>query len=677
MEPERLAHLDDALCEYVARMACMRPTWWMEAGPGLQTLVKFDPPERAAHSTSCRSCGGVLQGAERGRLLCAACRSQYRVMQGDPLIHTMYRSSHPLYVLDQTTETVVTHIKVMRKIASQDMALVKQLAYWSVHVHERWRAGHGNRNIYFTPEMDLSNETYAREITCCNPRYTEGASGSAVMHAPRHDAVTVGGLGPKLHAVVRQEAIKWLYNLDAMIRRRFAIPLEQEHGDMSIVTAIGRFAKLIADRVSRLEVRGDDETKYMSGIAFQHVIECENTRCKYHAAAQKNADICCMLTLKRLVDVSAVPETPDKRQRLALFLRKLCPELRKALPEVAQQYGFPALADALTSQVHDPAAIERWRATVSSGSLSWLIDRAMERAQEWHPADFLQCVRFDEVLRADHLPLLSWEDNAQMASWSLVSSTAHAHRRTGLDPAGLRIVLMSSALHSISADERFFPAGEMRHDLMADVIGNHDILATHAHGALTEQLRPYMVGAPWQAARTEMIEWKGSHIEDDVRRAGAVLGGFSVQEIAERYGWHDGSPAGRAARSRLHSSLVCLTTDKMVFKPAAQYEEWFPLALELVLPILAQLRHSVGISNFVATNPLGDVLQLMPRVRDWKPSDGVLQLSAGEVYKVPVVKTALNDLKAANSPLVRLRRPGRKGQYWIFDPAELASVLGR
>ena len=127
-----------------------------------------------------------------------------------------------------------------------------------------------------------------------------------------------------------------------------------------------------------------------------------------------------------------------------------------------------------------------------------------------------------------------------------------------------------------------------------------------------------------------------------------------------------------------HARLLPRTTEMMVVKPAAHYEQWFPLAVDLVLPILAQLRRGMGVANHVATDPTGDVLRLIGRVREWKPADGPLFLTAGEVYQVPRAKTALKQLKAVGSPLVDYRRPwAKKGFYWILDRDQLARVLGQ
>jgi len=250
-----------------------------------------------------------------------------------------------------------------------------------------------------------------------------------------------------------------------------------------------------------------------------------------------------------------------------------------------------------------------------------------------------------------------------------------------LDPTGLRIVLMSSALMCISADPRFFRPGVVRCDLehMGAMLTNHRILSNHAHNALTEQLLPYMVGEPWRVARTEITNWQGSHIEDDVRQAGALLGDFSVQEIVQRYGRpvKSSSDMQQLQRRDMHTALVRSTAGKMVFKPPSQYEDWFPLAVDLLLPILGQLRQTMGIATAAPSNAIGDILRLLPTVRDWVPEEGKpLRLGLVEVKNKPSVKDLLKKLEAEKSPLARLRRI-KSVNVWELDPDALAKVLGR
>jgi len=685
MERKRLETLDDQFCEFVARMVCLKPTLFVEYNARLRSLIKNDPPTRDAQSAVCRACHTTLRDAERGRLLCAKCRARPSVLQGSPLIHTMYCSSHPRFALNAETEQIVAHISAMRHIAEKECEMAEHMACSSWQAFQQRSSTSGDLNIHFSEELVRGSAAYDASITACNPRYSGDCRISPLRESfGRHLAVTVGGLGGKLQQLVKHSVVAWLYNLDSMIRRRFGIPLASERGCMnSVGVVVEKFANLIADRVVRLEERGENPTKYVCALAFQHVIKCENVRCEHHAEALTNADIRCMQELVWLAQGTALL-LPERRDRLVAFLRNPCPELLKFLPQVAQQYQFAQLATALgnSDPVATAARLDRWRETVNTGALVEVLNQAIDKTREWRPADFLPCVQFHDTPRpGPFLPPMGWEDNPLITLWTLVSSATHAHRRTGLDPTGLRIVLMSSALWSISADPRFFRPGVVRCNLehMGAMLTNHRILSNHAYNALTEQLLPYMVGEPWRVARTEITNWQGSHIEDDVRQAGALLGDFSVQEIVERYGraLKGSSDAQRLQRRDMHTTLVRSTADKMVFKPPSQYEDWFPLAVNLLLPILGQLRQTMGIATAAPSNAIGDILRLLPSVRDWVPEEGrPLRLGLVEVKNKPSVKDLLKKLEAEKSPLARLRRI-KSVNVWELDPDALAKVLGK
>ena len=598
------------------------------------------------------------------------------MLQGSPLIHTMYCSSHPRFALNARAEQIVSHISAMRHIAEKECDMAEHMACGAWQAFQRGDSATGDLNVRFSEELVRGSAAYDASYTACNPRYAGAGQ-------PRHVAVTVGGLGGKLQQLVKHSVVAWLYNLDSMIRRRFGIPLASERGCMnSVGVVVEKFANLIADRVVRLEERGENPTKYVCALAFQHVVKCENVRCEHHAEALTSADTRSMRELARLAHERELPERHD---RLVAFLRTPCPELLKFLPQVAQQYEFAQLATALNLRNLDPAAasqrLECWHETVNAGSLVEVLELAIKRTREWRPADFLPCVQFHDTPRpGPFLPPMGWEDNPLVASWTLVSSATHAHRRTGLDPTGLRIVLMSSALMCISADPRFFRPGVVRCDL------EHWARCSPTTGS--SQTTPTMrlrtsCCRTWSASRgalraPRLTNWQGSHIEDDVRQAGALLGDFSVQEIAERYGRAvRSSPVQLAQRRDMHAALVLSTADKMVVKPPSQYEDWFPLAVDLLLPVLGQLRQTMGIATAAPSNAIGDILRLLPAVRDWVPAEGrPLRLGLVEVKNKPSVKDLLRKLEAEKSPLARLRRI-KSVNVWELDPDALAKVLGK
>lgn len=682
MQPERVRCLDEAFSDYVAQMVCLRPTIYIKTGEVL-SLIDNDPPTPDKRVSTCRSCNGSMRNRDSGRVFCSTCRAGPLILEGAPLIDTMYRSAHPKYVLDKEAEALVAHIGRQRDIAAQSQVVARQLAYQSYNVYENWRRHQGDRNVYFTPES-VFDCSYAEEVTHCNPRYVDGCSGERGAtskgrdgRGPRHVAVTVGGLGLKMMDVVKQAAVEWLYNLDAMVRAQFQISLERRHNDSSVLSVVDHFATLIAKRVVLLEGDGvDDPEMHLCTRVFEQAAKIQFVTCEHYAARLARADILAMRELVALVRHKTVPTNV---QPLVDFLGAPCAELLKSLPTVATDMRFAELRTILQSPDGYAERLTRWGELVgpgATGTLHLMLSSAIESTQKWSPTFFVSCLRHDVCTKGAKrpLPAQGWVENSQIAHWSLVSSAVHARRRTGLDPTGLRIVLMSSALMQLNADGGFFVPGVMRCELMHKVCNTQESLATYAYNALSEQLWPYMTGAPWKTARAQLVNWQGSHVDGDVRRAAAALGGFSVDEIAKRFL----RKASTLDQVRMDEGIVRLTTEKMVHKPRDHYEQWFPMSVELLLPILQQLRQSAGITSGTAPSALSEVLRLLRPVREWKQSDGALTITAGEAYNVPAVKSALHRLNGEGSPLVKYKRPtGSTVMCWVFDAAELVRVLNK
>lgn len=670
MTPERSNRLDEAFSDCVARVANLRPVLYVASGE-FSSLVSDDPPSRDARIATCRSCDGPMRGCDRGRVLCKGCRANPTVVEGAPLITTMYHHGHPKYDLDEETKALVAHIAHQRDIAQEAQVVTKHYAYLAYNVHERYRRHRGNRNVHFTPER-VRNCSYERELVYCNPRYTESCDGTRRIPVARvddrHPPVAVGGLGSKLFDVVKESVLTWLYSLDAMIRAHFDISLERRPNDSSVLGAVEDFANLIAKRVTLLERRDDDDpTTYLCTQFFEWVAQIQFVKCQHHAAGRRLADIRAMREIMGLARGEPVPASATP---LDDFLAAPCPELLKALPSVTADMRFDALAKALAQPRDARAALlDDWRAAIYPESLCMLLESAIHHVQQWQPSPFLNCLRRHAKPATRPLPAQGWVDNAEIGHWCFVSKAAHSQRRTGLDQTGLRIVLMSSALMQLSAEGHFFVPGVMRCEMMFTVCQHHTFVASHAYKALSNQMWPYMVGEPWRACRDQLRQWQGSHVEDDVRRAGALLNGFSMNEIARRF-------AGRRPDIELCGKLASMTRRKMVQKPAPQYGEWFPMMVNLLLPILAQLRESAGLGPGLVADPVAEALRLLRSVREWAPADGDVWITAGEAYAVPELKAVLVRLRDEGSPLVRFARPKRSSvNCWILARDELARVL--
>ena len=680
MQSERSHCLDEAFSNYVAQMVCVSPMLYIKTGE-VTVQVENDPLTPDRRVVTCRSCEGPMRGADRGRVFCSDCRAGPQLQHGAPLIETMYLSAHPKYELDEEMKAIVAHIGRQREVAEQSQVVTRQLMQQALTVCALSAHNQGDCNVYFTPNS-VRGCSYARALTYCNPMFVCSTTASGekgpvplLERRERWPAIKVGGLGEQMYEVVKYAVEQWLFNLDAMIRAQFDIPLEHRGSDPTLFGVVEQFSHLIARRVVLLEDSCDDPETQLCTRVFEQVANVQIATCELHCARRIRADIRAMRELSALVRDRALPPNP---QPLIDFLAAPCPELLRPLPTVAKDMRFAELRAALKSSAD---CVERklmhWRDLVGERplhALSVLLPNAIEAVQKWRPALFIKCLRYNAQGAAQPLPAQEWVDNPHIARWSLVGRATHARRRTGLDPTGLRIVLMSSALMQLNGDGHFFVPGVMHHQMANKVCLKHEKWATYAYHALSEQLWPYMMGESWRKSREQIMNWRGSHLEEDVRRAAASLGGFSADEIFRRYA----RSATALDQARIDEGIVRLTTDKMVHKPKPHYDQWFTVCVDLLLPILSQLRQSFGIAGVAVPSVLGEMLRLLPPVRNWKRADGALRVIGNEATAVPGLRNALMQLKAEGSPLVKYVRPARsKVMQWEFDPEELVRVLNQ
>lgn len=303
---------------------------------------------------------------------------------------------------------------------------------------------------------------------------------------------------------------------------------------------------------------------------------------------------------------------------------------------------------------------------------------------------------------------MPWVGNGQAShAWNIVPAAFHRQRRTGLDPTGLRIVLLSVAIMQLLGCESptFFAPGQVRCELVH--VASHASMqeSVHAIGALREQMRPLAIGVEWMHARRQMQDWQNSHIDAHVHRAFAQLGGFSFQELCERFlgaietvceecggraspHWGCRNPrcgcahvtTQRTISERLVQELRPRVTQLMLpLRPNVEYDSWLSLTVKVAMPMLFHVRKSLGFSINVCTNPAGEWLRAFPALRGWRPADGPISLTFGQVYHVPQVKQLLLESAARGDNLAKKKRvKSEDGDRWEwqFNSERLLTVLG-
>jgi len=692
----------DAFSRCVALLASTRTQLMVREGRHVSD-IDGRPPTVPRHNPCCRSC----QRPSQGRLLCTKCRADTAVVHGPPLIDIMYRSSHKKFEVapGSDKEAVLIALHAQKNLAVEALRLAEELFNFAQSVYRKMvhTRGQSNNTVYFSKEMVEGRGAYCKTVHCGAPSLL-------------HGYVKVGGLGEKLREAVWQYVNDWLFALDASFRKAYDIPLSRDVGDNSLMANLTSFATLITNRVVHMEVPGDDDpTKRLCSLGCEHLASIQYLRCQYHAAARVKRDVHAMRMLRKLAGSNTAAHVDEEvRSALLELLEDPPPELLRGLPTIFADMHFGELRDAiglLPCEGSDAttAAVSEWRASINTEFLCMRLDAAITAANTWRRG-FLNCLQPTKQgsVGAIEMPPMSWVGNGQAShAWHIVSAAVHRQRRTGLDPTGLRIVLVSAAIMQLLGCESptFFAPGQVRCELVH--VASHASMqeSVHAIGALREQMRPLAIGVEWMHARRQMQDWQNSHIDAHVHRAFAQLGGFSFKELCERFlgaietvceecggraspHWGCRNPrcgcahatTQRTISERLVQELRPRVTQLMLpLRPNVEYDSWLSLTVKVAMPMLLHVRQSLGFSTNVCINPAGEWLRAFPALRGWRPADGPISLTFGQVYHVPQVKQLLLESAARGDNLAKKKRvKSEEGDRWEwqFNSERLLAVLG-
>lgn len=692
----------EAFSRCVALLASTRTQLMVREGRHVSD-IDGRPPTVPRHNARCRSC----QRPAHGRLLCAKCRADTAVVHGPPLIDIMYRSSHKKFEIapGSDKEAVLIALHAQKGLAIEALRLAEELFNFAQSVYRKMlqTRGQSNNTVYFSKEMVEQGGAYRKAVQCGAP---------SLLHGP----VKVGGLGEKLHSAVWRYVNEWLFALDASFRKEYNIPLSRDVGDNSLMANLTSFATLITNRVVHMEEDGDDDpTKRLCSLGCEHLASIQYLRCQYHAAARVKRDVHAMRMLRKLAEANTDAHVDEEaRGTLLELLEEPPPELLRGLPTIFADMHFGELRDAiglLPSEGSDAtsAAIAEWRANINAEFLCMRLDAAITAANTWRRG-FLNCLQPAKQGAGGAMPMppMTWVGSGQAAhAWRIVPAAVHRQRRTGLDPTGLRIVLMSAAIMQLLGCESpaFFAPGQVRCELVHVAAHASMEESAFAIAALKEQMRPLAIGVEWMHARRQMQDWQNSHIDAHVHRAFAQLGGFSFQELSERFlgevetvceecggrasvHWGCRNPrcgcphatTQRTISESLVQKLRPRVTELMLpLRPNVEYDSWLALTVKVAMPMLYHARQSLGFGTNLRTNPAGEWLRAFPALRGWRPSDGPISLTFGQVYHVPQVKQLLVESAARGDTLAKKKRvKSAEGDRWEwhFNSERLLAVLG-
>ncbi len=678
----------DAWARYLADLLQLRCSIFLRKGE----LVHWIGEDISNNDVNehCPGCN-VLMPTTRRCLLCNACRRAAPIVElGPTLGDVMYRTSNEAYALNETKKNVIRTLSAQQELAFDAIALAQTLVQWSYDAHEEALLVPGTPgNVTFGHTLIDTGGSYDESVQC------------GFVESP----VRVGGFGADLRDEIAVLAEEWLTSIDERVRHWFELEVSSNAAEASAVRQhIAHFAHQIANRVAMLEPPSAARKRAASAsvmcvAGLEHLAKVQFVYYEQIADAQCDTDCRGMETLARIArgDVDSSEEwrvmtSPHLRQPLAEVLRSPPPELRQILPEISEWMHFAHLRDIVGNAQEagrraTRAAVVEWRETINATVLSMLVERATKRINQWErPSSYfvetvsrLPMHTTNETrlqLRIDPraaLPSPPWVRGT--SEWQLVGRARLRATRTGLSATGLRIVMLCSALTQMLGtrldEPEMFARGVVSCSLLHGVASRALCAAKASYLELRELARPLMTGVECAVVKHQLLKWRGSHLEDDLRAAMGHVGHFSLQDLTRVFGvqseyWNDHG-----------AQLLQKVNSRLVFKLRGEaFVGVVSSALSFALPLVQQYRTEVlGWTPELRGTLASELLRLLPSVRAWVGTGGedALCVSLSEVRSACAeVRKLFERLELGGR--MRRQRVGSK-IVWRFEAPTLMELM--
>lgn len=239
--------------------------------------------------------------------------------------------------------------------------------------------------------------------------------------------------------------------------------------------------------------------------------------------------------------------------------------------------------------------------------------------------------------------------------------------RTGLDAIGTRVVILSSIIQQILANgtPQFFAPGLIAADLLLPISNICRADAQVATSFLQQDIAPLTVSVDFELAKQQLIHWDGTPVEDQLRQAALDVSWFSTQEL------HTAFHPISLLRPVVIDELKKLTQAEMPFRPTPSFE-FVDLAVNWIIPLLSDYRNQMSLPYFAMSNPLRDLLLVLPEVQNWHPDRGQLVISAQTIATAPrELRTMLTALSKKRRLVQQFRGSQRSYRFFTHELIEI------
>ena len=523
---------------------------------------------------------------------------------------------------------------------------------------------------------------------------------------PRSTKV-VGDITARVHESIRDDVFDWLLNCDRLMCNAFSdygdnlasMPYATRHKTDAVESVVVDLARFLSERIASYASLHNPKDED-SGAGSQQ--PCDSTKRCDEQPSPLSADV---------LESRAVPQVVRNHQRADANARDCLHALETLLMMARLDTPFSKLTEVLTQQMHHVSFLARNMPPEIDPDEYSLINREMLKEishpehdlelrrslvkewQELHGASTVRIVSkaieditaWMKAKKKPFIPVIEGYSQQKHAGMQVVPPMPFVNspkywvfstprgKRTGLDYCGRRVVRLTSFVWELLA------WGEIRQGVVSarSLLGPTRacmLSAEHANTLVNLKLATLAPGCRLYNRVGVMGDYEGD-MSCELSNIFCELSMFSFRDI------HSVFAHNSRVAPRIMEQLSDITCEYMAMPVATEYFAIAYDTLRIMLPILQERRSMLGRAPESIPNPLFEVLQTIPKARDWIPLKGKLVLSKEDLNGAAHMSADLFAALQARGRFVEFKRlyigNGKKSasKLYVFNTVELQEVM--
>lgn len=483
--------------------------------------------------------------------------------------------------------------------------------------------------------------------------------------------IDVGDLGHRLQNEVKAKAREWLDDLDRVLCDCSSIMrTDSATCDDKLVYVKEYLSFAIAQRLTLMSYESivDD---YLSSRSLEELLNEVYQDSKLYAGESKKRDA---LLVKMLLALALDPGGEQTRYLIINNVDDLIElttnppsELECKRDIIDLEQLSRAFVPELDIEVR-VAMVEFWAHNTNRASSVAQI--ALKEILDWQPIE--KVVKIHSILARDGNSTVCPDFMIPPMGFLYTPrcfACRQPERRKGLPEAVARAECLIRAVWEL-ASRGMFIGGVIAADVVSPVALDSILMARMAATSITNERDVNKLGFNMFNFVQRLYDMEGDHVRM-IDKASCSLSHFSCMELETVF---DTNNHGLAFLCKM---LTARTRDLMTYSPNQEYASFATDTLAILLPLIYHRRSRVGIPTCMRSNSFLDIMRTIPRVLQWHPTTGSLQLTLDDMrHGHQSCRAIFEELHEKGVMVTRTGSgTGKRKVVYTFDTIQLWKIL--